>query len=74
MGPSQFNFAQICDLLTQAGGLKTVSSEEDLAQQVLIWFEHEGQRSQVGDQAKSVVEANRGAKQRIFELIEKLLS
>lgn len=74
MGPSQFNFAQICDLLTQAGGLKTVSSQEDLAQQVLIWFEHEAQRVQVGEKAKSVVEANRGAKQKVFQLIEKLLN
>lgn len=73
MGPSQFNFAQICDMLTEAGGLKTVTSEDELAQQILVWLEHTEQRISVGRQAKSVVEANRGAKQKVFELIEGLL-
>ena len=70
MGPSQFNFAQICDMLTEAGGLKTVTATDELAQQVLAWFADELQRQQVGLLAKSVVEANRGAKQKLFQLIE----
>lgn len=73
MGPSQFNFAQICDLLTQAGGLKTVSGEKDLTEQILIWLSHESQRIQTGEQAKSVVEANRGARQKVYELINEQL-
>lgn len=69
MGPSQFNFAQISELLTQAGALKTVADADDLAGQALIWFEHESQRRLMGEQGKQVVERNRGAKQKVYELI-----
>jgi len=69
MGPSQFNFAQICDLLTQAGALKTVGGFDDLAQQVLLWFDHQEQARSAGAQGQHVVENNRGAKERVFELI-----
>jgi 3-deoxy-D-manno-octulosonic-acid transferase len=68
IGPSQFNFALICELLEQAGGLKTVTADE-LGQVALQWLSDDALRMENGSAAKSVVDANRGAKQKVFELI-----
>lgn len=68
MGPSQFNFALICELLEEAGGLKTVEAEE-LGSATLEWLQNHELRNQKGLAAESVVDANRGAKQKVYELI-----
>ena len=70
LGPSQFNFAQICQLLSDAGAMKTVINGAELAQQVLAWLESDEECRVVGQAAKSVVAQNRGAKQKVFELIQ----
>ncbi|GAA6135519.1 lipid IV(A) 3-deoxy-D-manno-octulosonic acid transferase [Oceaniserpentilla sp. 4NH20-0058] len=69
MGKSQVNFALICQQLEQAGGLKTVSAE-GLVDQLDIWFKQPEIAQAAGHAAQQVVAQNRGAKQKVFELIE----
>lgn len=71
MGESQFNFALICQQLEQAGGLQTVS-EENWAGVAQQWLANLETTQQKGKAAQSVVEANRGAKQTVFEWIQSL--
>jgi 3-deoxy-D-manno-octulosonic-acid transferase len=72
MGESQFNFALICQQLEQAGGLQTVTAE-NWAQVAAQWLGDQQLTQQKGQAAKEVVEANRGAKQKVFEWIAALL-
>ena len=73
IGESQFNFALICEQLESAGGLKTVT-EINLASNAIKWLSDETLRKEKGAAAKHVVEENRGAKQKVFELIRGQLS
>lgn len=70
MGPSQFNFAQICQQLSEAHALATVDNSTDLGKQLNIWFENENARSDTGRNGADVVKANQGAKQKLLHLIE----
>ena len=72
MGPSQFNFALICQQLEEAGGLKTVE-ESELSGELSGWLTDEDLIAQKGLLAKQVVDGNVGAKQKVFELIEQQL-
>lgn len=69
-GPHVFNFTEISDMLSAAGGMCIVDNAEQLAQQVTAWIEQPQQCQQVGQAALKVVETNRGAQQRLFELIK----
>ena len=71
MGESQFNFALICQQLEQADGLQTVN-EQTWAGVAQDWLADLEQTQQKGKAAQSVVEANRGAKQKVFEWIQAL--
>ena len=74
VGPSQFNFAQICNQLESAGGLLTVSDERGLAASLNQLVENEALRRQMGDASKSVVEGNQQALPALLHKIEKLIS
>jgi 3-deoxy-D-manno-octulosonic-acid transferase len=69
IGPSQFNFALICEQLEQAGGLQTVT-EETLAEILNEWLADQNLMNVKGLAAKSVVDENRGALEKVFQLIE----
>ena len=73
MGPSQFNFALICQQLEEAGGLKTLEASE-LSAELSSWLLSENTIIEKGLQAKQVVDSNMGAKQKVFELIEHQLA
>ncbi|UZE95756.1 lipid IV(A) 3-deoxy-D-manno-octulosonic acid transferase [Alkalimarinus alittae] len=70
MGPHIFNFEGICHELSAAGGLKFVGSAELLADRVGEFFEDEPYRQEVGLAANVVVEANRGALDRLLSEID----
>lgn len=70
IGPSQFNFALICQQLETAGGLQTVS-EQALGATLDQWLGNKALMNEKGLAAKAVVDDNRGAKQKVFELIER---
>lgn len=72
MGPSQFNFAVICEQLQAAGGMMTLS-ELELAEQLLALLLDTDRLQSMGSQGLAVVEANKGAKQEVLALIQEQL-
>lgn len=72
-GPHVFNFTDISQMLVAAGGMTLVDNPQQLAERVNHWLSDPVSAQQVGDAAQSVVENNRGAQQRLFELIEEHL-
>ena len=73
VGPSQFNFAVICNQLQEAGALITVADQNDLAQQVLLLLGNPQWRKSMGQAGRHIVESNRGCLQRIETLIQEQL-
>lgn len=68
-GPYLYNFTLIAELLERAGGLQIVDSAEALAQAVTHLFADQNQRAAMGDAARQVVMAHRGALQRLLALL-----
>jgi 3-deoxy-D-manno-octulosonic-acid transferase len=68
-GPYAFNFAEVRRLLAAAGGLETVSSAVTLAQSIVRLLNDPGASQARGQAASSVVQANRGATNRIMSII-----
>ena len=72
-GPSQFNFATICNMLQEGGALITVADQHDLAQQVLQLLANSPWRRSMGQAGRHLVESNRGCLQRLESLIAEQL-
>ena len=72
VGPSQYNFAQICEQLESAGGLQTVNNEQALAVLLNTLVHDEQLGKQMGEAAKSVVDSNQQALPALLNIIEKL--
>jgi 3-deoxy-D-manno-octulosonic-acid transferase len=68
-GPHVFNFAAISRLLIEEGAACLVENEAALANQVIAWFDDASGRAEVGENGRRVVEKNRGAMQRLVDLI-----
>ncbi|MGB5649547.1 MAG: lipid IV(A) 3-deoxy-D-manno-octulosonic acid transferase [Sedimenticolaceae bacterium] len=68
-GPHVFNFAAISQMLIEEGAARQVGNEGELADQVIAWFEDVSGRAEVGEKGRQVVETNRGALQRLMELV-----
>lgn len=73
VGPSQYNFATICAQLEQAGALRTVVDENELAQFVIELLADKTQQIQMGLKARELLDANQGALAAVMQLIEGLL-
>jgi 3-deoxy-D-manno-octulosonic-acid transferase len=73
-GLSVFNFAEVSRLLAEAGGLTLVEDADVLAKTVIELFENPDQAQQMGQQAQSVAEANRGALDKLLTVIDNSLS
>ncbi|MCP5162598.1 MAG: lipid IV(A) 3-deoxy-D-manno-octulosonic acid transferase [Hahellaceae bacterium] len=73
MGPHVFNFESICHALSEAGGLKFVGSAELLANRVAELIEDPDYHQSMGKQGLAVVNANRGALERVLSELDKLL-
>ncbi|MCS4503043.1 lipid IV(A) 3-deoxy-D-manno-octulosonic acid transferase [Arhodomonas aquaeolei] len=71
-GPYVHNFARIFELLTEAGGARTVTDADGLATAVIEWLTDSGARIRAGQAAEGVVAAHRGALGRTVALIEAL--
>jgi 3-deoxy-D-manno-octulosonic-acid transferase len=72
-GPHTFNFADISKRLELGGGMVTVTDTETLAAQLLLWLAHPQQRIAVGDKARAFAEQNRGAVDRLMQVIQPYL-
>ncbi|OGT36958.1 MAG: 3-deoxy-D-manno-octulosonic acid transferase [Gammaproteobacteria bacterium RIFCSPHIGHO2_12_FULL_37_14] len=72
MGKHLFNFAEISELFIEARALSIVSSAELLLQLIRLMNDIK-ERTQMGERARQVVEANRGALNKQLELITKMM-
>lgn len=73
MGPHTFNFKDICQKLTEAGGLITVSDSESIVTAVTSLLTDEDYRLYYGRHAVEVLHQNQGALQRLLSLLEPYL-
>lgn len=72
-GPHVFNFAEICELLQQAGACEKVGNTAELAATLGRWLGDANERHRVGEQGRQVVEKNRGALQTVLAMIDRNL-
>ncbi|WP_173497798.1 MULTISPECIES: lipid IV(A) 3-deoxy-D-manno-octulosonic acid transferase [Shewanella] len=74
VGPNHWDFAQITQMLADAGGLRVVTSADELAANLIAYFAKSELRLQAANAGLAVVEANRGALQRQFLLAQSLIT
>ena len=73
-GPSQYNFASICENLERKGGLVTVKDENQLTTELLKLLEDESLRHKMGMAACAEVNENQEALPRLLDIIERRLT
>ena len=69
-GPHVFNFAAITELLVAEGAAAQVADAASLAALLAGWLTDAARRTQIGEQGRRVVEANRGALKRLIALVD----
>jgi 3-deoxy-D-manno-octulosonic-acid transferase len=74
VGPSQYNFAFICENLKVKGGLVTVRDEGELAVEFLKLIKDKSLRSKMGAIALAEFNANQEALPKLLEIIERQLN
>jgi len=72
MGPSLYNFSEVTRMLREREALEVVDDSEQLSATVLDYFRDSNLRHQRGENAKGVVERNRGAMERLLTLVDEL--
>ncbi len=68
-GPHQFNFSEAMSAFAEAGALQTVSDVEALIACTDAWLCDDDQRRRDGAAGLEVIEQQRGATERVLELI-----
>lgn len=74
VGPHVFNFATVCQRLSEKGGLLTVADGQALQAQLVALMDDPRRREAIGQSARAVVAANRGALDRLQSGLERALS
>jgi 3-deoxy-D-manno-octulosonic-acid transferase len=72
-GPHVFNFQEIAGMFLQAGGAVQVPDAEALADTLTVYLQDATLRVEVGERARSLVDANRGALGRLMGILEPYL-
>jgi len=72
-GPSLFNFAEVSELLLNAGGIAIVDTPQQLAESVGALLKRPEQAEAMGEAALQVAEQNKGALGRLLEVIDQQL-
>lgn len=72
-GPHMFNFSMISRMLLVEGAALEVTSAATLAGVVIDWLSDASLRARFGENGLRVVEANRGARDRLFDIISEYL-
>jgi 3-deoxy-D-manno-octulosonic-acid transferase len=70
-GPHLFNFAEISQMLLEAGGMLKIENKETLSAAVMQCFADADYRQTLGKKALGVVEANRGSLTKQMNVIKK---
>jgi 3-deoxy-D-manno-octulosonic-acid transferase len=73
IGPHVFNFSQVVALLERAHALKRISDVDALATEVIELFEDADRRRGMGTAGRTVVDANRGACDRVLAAVAEYL-
>lgn len=73
VGPSQYNFATICKQLEQAGALKTVQNELELAESLCALIADEKARLEMSARGKQLVRENQNALPALIKLVRPLI-
>ena len=73
-GPSDFNFLAISQLLQEREALKVVHNADELTEMAAHWLSNPDQARQAGESARQSIEENRGALQRLLELLRPFLN
>jgi 3-deoxy-D-manno-octulosonic-acid transferase len=73
-GPNQFSSPQVAQALTEAHALIIVHSAAELAEELLRLLRDPTARAKQGAAARAVIDANRGARVRLLELIGQRLA
>ncbi len=72
-GPSLFNFKSSSEILINAGALKVVSNEQQLAAGLIDLLQNQEQYQAMSEAACKAVRQNRGATRKLFDLCKSLL-
>lgn len=73
-GPHMFNFEMISRMLLAEDAAVQVDSADALAGVIARWLTDASERTRVGENGRAVVEANRGALDRLLDIIDEQLS
>jgi 3-deoxy-D-manno-octulosonic-acid transferase len=73
VGPSQFNFATICKQLEQAGALKTVQDENELARFLTQLLADKSAGQVMGENGRKLIMENQNALPALMKLIVPLI-
>jgi 3-deoxy-D-manno-octulosonic-acid transferase len=73
VGPHNFNAPDIAQLMIDSGAARQVSSAEQLAAAILELYASPAERAEMGARGHEIVAGNRGALNRVMELIDPLL-
>jgi 3-deoxy-D-manno-octulosonic-acid transferase len=72
-GPHLFNFSEASQLLLEGGAMQICDSADQMAEQVVELLQNQTQRAEMGSAAQRIAEANRGALDRLLNLIDKTI-
>lgn len=73
VGPHNFNAPDIAQLFRSDGAALEVASAEALAAAILDLLANPARRAEIGEKGRAIVESNRGALDRVMQLIDPLL-
>ncbi|MBL4608569.1 MAG: lipid IV(A) 3-deoxy-D-manno-octulosonic acid transferase, partial [Pseudomonadales bacterium] len=72
-GPHLFNFQSVSELLLSAEAMLIVEDSDALAQQIIKLFSSHEEKEKMGKSAEQVINQNRGALDKQFQLIQSLI-
>ncbi|MFZ2507578.1 MAG: hypothetical protein WAW79_03755, partial [Steroidobacteraceae bacterium] len=72
-GPHNFNSESVARLLLEAGAARTVGNVRQLGESIAALLGDTAQRSAMGAAGRAVLDANRGALDRLLQLVDPLL-
>jgi 3-deoxy-D-manno-octulosonic-acid transferase len=73
VGPSQYNFANICSQLEQAGALRTVADETELARLLTELNSNKAEQERMGAAGKQLVQANQDALPAMMKIVRRAI-
>ncbi|MDG2500781.1 MAG: lipid IV(A) 3-deoxy-D-manno-octulosonic acid transferase [Porticoccaceae bacterium] len=72
-GPHLFNFTEASQLLIDGGAMQVANNAKQLAEQSIALFESQERREKMGNQARLIAEANRGALDNLVAVIDRFI-